>query len=443
MLCGQIFGVVAIGCKHGVFLGRSGVVTTIGSPGSIGDKAIMHPSGNGDRIPDDALLRFANRSVALTGRFAALRRGEIVDLLSSVNANFVSTVGDHTEFLLVGRDGWPLQEDGRLTRALERAHELQQAGSPLEILSEDQFLAELGLLERRDAIHRQYTAVELSRVLGISKAKIRRLRRAGLLVPTRTIHRLELYDFAQAAAARDFVSLVESGVAVERIKAVLDRLATWSQRSPEGFSDGALIARGGELLFRLESGELAEATGQLRIEFTEASPLAVSEPIGVASTAEITRSGEEWICEGQRLEDAGQLQQAREAYEAATQSPDTRAEAHFHLGNILSLLAHPAEAVAEFYRAVELDSEYVEVWNHLGSVLSELGEVSAAVDAFGRAIALAPEYADAHLQLAETLWNEEQFEESRVHYHAYLKLDPFSPRAREIQAQLSDSVRED
>ena len=273
----------------------------------------MHLFGNGGRFPAEAFHRYANRDVALTGRFASFRREEIIDLLSSMSAHYVSNVGDDTEILVVGSDGWPLQNDGRLTRALERAHALQQSGSPLEILTEDQFLTELGLLDRRDVIHRQYTSVELSRVLGISKAKIGRLRRAGLLQPIRTVHRLELYDFGQAAAARDFATLVESGVAVERIRAELDRLATWSSRSPEGFSDGALIARGGELLFRLGSGELAEVTGQLRIEFVEASPSHGHDRLEVPPSAGIARSGAEWICEGQRLEDAGQLRQALEA----------------------------------------------------------------------------------------------------------------------------------
>ncbi len=365
--------------------------------------------------------------VAITGRLASMTRGEAWDHLRAAGAEPVRGPGPMTAVLVVGQDGWPLREDGRPTRSLERARELQRDGSALRIVVEERWLVELGLDDRQGAVRRLCTSSELGRILGVPMSRIRSWSRVGLIRPARTVHRLEFFEFRQVAAARALADLVEHGVSLERIRAGLDRVRAWLPGAGDTLASRAILEREGELLVRLEGGAIADPSGQLRLDFEFAEQ---------SAPAELLRSPRQWYEEGQRREDSGELEEATRAYQEAVRGESRLPEAHFNLANVLYLLEHPAEAAAEYLRAVEIDPEYVEAWNNLGNVLAEVGEVASSLQAYTRAIEIAPEYGDAHFNLGETLWGEGRFEEARVHYRFYLRQDPTSPWARQIRERL-------
>ena len=385
----------------------------------------------------------AGREVALTGRFASMKRDEAEELLRRAGARPVRQPGEGTDQVVVGSDGWPLREDGRPTKALERARELQKAGHAIEIVTEEELLADLGLDDRKEAIHRLCTAAELARLLSVPLPQIRALSRAGLIQPSKTVHRLEFFEFRQVAAAKDLVALVSSGVSVDRIRQGFERVRSWLPAGGAALAGRTLIDESDSLLVRLEGGELAEVTGQLRFDFGETEPTE-EEPISAAPSPEpvpeskpLTGTPQEWFTKGQRAEELGRLSEARAAYRNAIELGAEFPEVHFNLGNVLYLLEHPAESAAEFLRAIERDPEYLEAWNNLGNTLAELGEVENAIRAYSRALELAPEYLDAHYNLAETLWSEGRTDEARSHYWIYLRRDPISPWADQIKARLA------
>lgn len=417
----------------------------------------------GGESPGDTLRGL---EVALTGRFASMTRDEAEVHLRAAGATPVRQPGSSTDLLVVGSDGWPLRDDGRPTRALERARELQGEGRALRIASEEEFLVDLGLDDRRDAIHRLCTASELSRILRVPRSHIRRLSRAGLIHASKTVHRLEFYEFREVAAAKDLVALLARGVSVERIRQGLERVRAWLPGAEDTVAGRAIFARDGELLVRLDGGELADATGQLRIDFDGTRGASLSSPPsstpipvkGARVRPEASIEGaepdspprdargvelatpDEWFERGQRAEESGSLEEASDAYQNALRAGAAFPEVHFNLGNVLYLLENPAEAAAEFLRAVEIDPDYVEVWNNLGNALSELGQGDGAIRAYQRALELAPEYLDAHFNLAETLWSEERLEEARAHYWIYLRHDPVSPWADQVKARLGSRL---
>ena len=393
----------------------------------------------------------AGREVSLTGRFASMKRDEAEDLLRRAGARPVRQPGEKTDLVVVGSDGWPLREDGRPTKALERARELQKSGQAIEIVTEEELLADLGLDDRKEAIHRLCTAAELARLLSVPLPQIRALSRAGLIQPSKTVHRLEFFEFRQVAAAKDLVALVSSGVSVDRIRHGFERVRSWLPAGGSALAGRALIDESDDLLVRLEGGELAEVTGQLRFDFGEgdagekeatkaATPVEVEAPEVAPETPRPTGTPQEWFTRGQRAEELGRLAEARAAYRNAIELGAEFPEVHFNLGNVLYLLEHPAESAAEFLRAIERDPEYLEAWNNLGNTLAELGEVENAIRAYSRALELAPEYLDAHYNLAETLWGEGRTDEARAHYWIYLRRDPISPWADQIKARLASAT---
>jgi tetratricopeptide (TPR) repeat protein len=360
------------------------------------------------------------RRVAITGRMAAMTRPEVEALVRERGGIVEDAVTRRTEILVVGAEGIPLAEDGAPSRKLRRARERIEGGAPLEILSEDAFLERLGL-GRAPEERPLYTTTQLSRILGVPGRRIRAWVRRGLVSPARTTHRLQLFDFRQVAALRSVASLVEAGVAPERLARSLAELRAWL---PE--VDGPvrrLEALGPDLLVRLEDGALAEPTGQLRFGF------------GEGTGGEVLPAADPFQ-EGLRREDEGDLEGAAAAYERAIRAGDDDPETAFNLGNVLHALGRTADATSAFRRAVEAEPSYVEAWNNLGNALADGGETEGALRAFRRALAVEPAYADAHLNLAETLHAAGRTPEARGHWRAYLASDATSEWAELARRRL-------
>lgn len=386
------------------------------------------PAAHDPPCGDEPLLSYRGLEVAISGRLASMSRREAIDRLRAAGARWVRAPGPATDVLVVGGGGWPLARDGRPRRVLERARELERAGARLRSIDEERWLGELGLAERESSIRRLCTSAEISRILGVPLARIRGWSRAGLIRAARTLHRLEYYEFREVAAAKSLADLVEAGISPARIRRSLERIRGWLPGAADSLAARALLGESGELLLRLEGGELAEPTGQLRLDF--AAAWREEEPF-------LLRTPRQWCAEAQRLEDAGDLSAASRAYHEALAADPHLAEARFGLANVLYLLENAAEAAAEYLRAVELDPDYVEAWNNLGNAFAELGEVDAAVRAYRRALVIVPDYGDAHFNLAETLWSDGSLDPARAHYAIYLESEPTSPWAKHARERVA------
>jgi tetratricopeptide (TPR) repeat protein len=381
--------------------------------------------------------RLQGREVAFTGRLASLTRKEAAELVRAFGGVFVLSPGRRTSFLVIGQEGWPLREDGRLTRKLMRAMAFQSSGRPISIIPEEEFLSLLGLTDRRDDIRRLFTAGQLCRILEFSRDRLRLWLRAGLVHPSRTVGRLAYFDFRQVAAARTLSDLIRSGVGVDRIRRSLLALKAWNPDFDACLAQLCILEREGELLVRLEDGRVAETNGQLLFDFAWTMD-------GNGSGGSIApfvdfrpRTPEGWFDLALRREDAGRLEEAAEAYREALLLEDRRPETYFNLGNVLYSLGRREEAAGRFRDAVALDGEYVEAWNNLGNALSDIGRADEAIEAFRRALAVEPTYPDAHFNLAEVLHGIGREDEARRHWTAYLREDPRSRWAEKVRSRLA------
>ena len=371
----------------------------------------------------------AGRKVAFTGRFSSLTHAEFADVVRELGGECVQAPTRSTSYLVIGRDGLPLEGDGRPTQNLQRARQLRAMGSEIELLTEDAFLERVGLVDRPTAVHRSYTIRQLSQFLRVPGRTIRAWMRAGLIQPVEVVHRLAYFDFHEAASAKTLCELSQAGVTTQVLRDSFEQLRHWLPDVERPLSQLAVLENSGRLLVRLESGKLAEATGQLHFDFMA--------PAVLQDDDEPEKLAEDWIEDAMRCEAAGLLHEAVLAYQQAARLAPHDAILHFDLANLLYSLGDITGAVEHFLTAVDEAPDYAEAWNNLGSVLAEAGQIDEAVDAFRQAIELVPGYADAHYALADVLAQAGRRREAREHWRACLQYDPHGPWAGEIRARLA------
>lgn len=366
--------------------------------------------------------------VAITGRLASMPREEAIECLERAGARLVAQPGESTAVLVVGQGGPALGEDGRLTTSLRVARELRAAGAAIDILSESEFLDQLGLEEKRGELERLFTTTQLARILSVSPQRIRTWVRHGLIHPAKTVRRLSFFDFQQVATARTLSQLCREGVTPQRIRKSLEELSEWLPETERSLTQLETLEHSDVLVVRTEEGQLAETSGQLRLDFDTPPIVEPRRPRPVPS--------DDWFEAGVSYEEEGRLGDAVRAYAQALRVGGPRPEVHFNLGNVLFSLEEKSQAARHFQLAVDLDPDYVEAWNNLGNALAELGRADEAIVALTRALDLEPGYADAHFNLAETLANLGEYEGARRHWRAYLELDPGSTWAGVVRERL-------
>src|SRR6187455_263119 len=95
-----------------------------------------------ESVTDRAFLQ--GKQVAFTGRLAAMTQADAADLVRAHGGTYTDSVNRLTALLIVGQDGWPFENDGRLSSKLRRARSLQRKGFGIAVLSEDEFFVRLG-----------------------------------------------------------------------------------------------------------------------------------------------------------------------------------------------------------------------------------------------------------------------------------------------------------
>jgi tetratricopeptide (TPR) repeat protein len=403
------------------------------------------------------------RRIALTGRFASMKREEALTFLEMVGAFHDRIPVPETDFLVVGEASRLLTEDGHPTASLAAARNLQETGAEIEILSETQFLALLGL----DELLRLYTSQQLGRILKVPAREIASWVRRGLVRPVKVVNRLFYFDFGQVASAKFLVDLIRSGVPISRIRENLRDMESWYPGVGKSLVQLGVMEQYGRLLIRLEDGSLADSRGQLQLEFGEGAargdpgasgarelrhPDVLRLPIPAVprgggsargdgpgdedGSARASPFGESWFDAGLSFEEAGWLEDAAAAYLKALAVDGPSAELAFNLGNVLYGLGRKEESVQRFLQAVELEPAFIESWNNLANALFEIDRPEEAVRALRKALAVDPYYADAHYNLAEVLHHLGRLAEAADHWRAYLEQDPASEWSEHVRDRL-------
>jgi tetratricopeptide (TPR) repeat protein len=383
-------------------------------------------------LPSSAIL--AGERVAFTGTLASMTHKQAAEIVEQHGGEATQHVSQQTTLLVIGEEGWPLEDDGQPSVKLLQAQHWQQRGSPLRMLSESEWLAAVGL-QPSAKVDSLQTPAMLSQLLGVSVHDVRRWERLGLIQAVRRVCRLPYFDVGEVANARRVEQLLSAGVPLERVAESLHRLQAILPSVARPLAQLQVLAQGKRVLYRDAAGWLDSATGQRVFSFGEESPAAVEPevatiPLSTAPPADRHAwSAQQWFDEGNRLIDEGRLDAAVEAYRLALVETPTEADYHFHLADALYRLGRTHAAIERYYAAVEHDHDFIEAWTQLGCVLEEVGELDAAREALTVALDRHPEYPEAHFHLAQVLERAGQSDAARDHWQAYLTAEQQGPWA--------------
>jgi predicted O-linked N-acetylglucosamine transferase (SPINDLY family) len=96
---------------------------------------------------------------------------------------------------------------------------------------------------------------------------------------------------------------------------------------------------------------------------------------------------------------------------------------------VLCKLNHPAEALASFDRAIEINERYAEAHCNRGTLLRDLGRLDEALKSYDRSIAIQPGLSLAYFNRGALLQHEGFFAEALTNYEKAIEIDPGSAAA--------------
>jgi tetratricopeptide (TPR) repeat protein len=358
-----------------------------------------------------------------------MTRTEAARVVALTGGELTERVTGATTLVIVGGRGPQLQRSGRLPIQLSRAQRLVEAGMPLEIWAEDQWLRSLGLLNDAAGVCKRFTASQMAETLKIARPKLDRWIASGIIAPVETRAGMPLFEFQQVAAVRTLAELLQSGMPLSKVRRAVANLARWLPQSNQPLLELSLDEHISRLVVRTADGRLAEPTGQLLLDFDHDEAAEASFPIGMME-AEPDAFRRAVACEEEHPLEAVAI------YRDLISQRGPHATLAFNLANALYAADRLDEALAQYEQATELEPQHAGAWNNLANVLAELDRPDQAIAAYRRALALDSRLADARFNLAQTLVEVGRGDESVLHWQAYLAADSESAWAEYARERL-------
>jgi DNA-binding transcriptional MerR regulator len=388
------------------------------------------------QAPPDIHHLIRGHFVACTGQLAALTREQFIQIVEEHGGRYTRglSLGRGVALLVVGQRQLPISRQGQLTSQLRRVRVLEREGqSRLTILTEQQFLENLGLNHQREQVSPLLTTSTLCELLGVSRQRIRAWVQAGLVRPFTVSNGVWHFDFQQVAAAKTLCDLTRAGVTTGRIRRSLEQLQRWLPQMDQALQQLSVLEHNQSLVVRLEDGEVVGTDGQLQFNF-DGSDDPPCLPLRIDAAP---RTARQWIEQGQEQEAAGYLEDAADSYREALRLGGPDADLCFDLANVLHQLGHRQQALERYHQVLEIDPKHIDAWNNLGLVLCELDRPEEACSAFRRALEAEPANERAHYNLADTLDELGYLAEAVPHWEAYLRADNASPWAAHARRRLT------
>ncbi len=149
---------------------------------------------------------------------------------------------------------------------------------------------------------------------------------------------------------------------------------------------------------------------------------------------------------GIALENAGRKDEALVQYYRALNLNTNRFQTHNDVANLLADLGRHDEAKGHYLRALELKPDAPLAHQNYGTLLAELGDVEAAMLRYEKAAELAPHRPTPHYLMGKARFRQGRFAEAAAHFRTALERDPndfqaLTFLARVLAAAPVDSLR--
>lgn len=398
-------------------------------------------------------LPLAGERVTFTGTLASMTHAQAAVLVKEQGGEATDHVSRSTTMLILGEEGWPLEDDGQPSVKLRQVEALNQRGGSIRIVDEADFLHLVGLSQTRDDVRRLSTPAMLSHLLDVPVHVIRGWERAGLIHPVRKVYRLPYFDFREVNSVRQLSQLLDAGITRRELEVSLRQLPGVVHGVERPLEQLELLARDRHIVVRDQHGLMSPATGQRLFDFErQAVSIAEHEPHPETFRASLpfpqpderrsSWTAADWFVEGCRRYAEDEIDSAIEAFRLSLMTEPENPEGHYSLAECLYRQQKVEAALERFYMAAEEDHEYLEAWIQIGCLHRELNELQAALDAFEVALDVHPDFAEAHYHKADLLCELGRDAEAVDHWNAYLSHDARGPWAEAARQRIEQVQRD-
>src|SRR5436190_1737220 len=142
------------------------------------------------------------RQIVICGKLVSMTRADAARVAAARGDELTEHLSRTTSLVVLGGGSPPLSRGGRVTAQFARARRLLRQGVLLKIVSEEQWLDDLGLTRQAEGVRGSFTAQQLAETLHTPRSTLDRWIAADLVQPVADNAGLPLFDFRQVAAAR-------------------------------------------------------------------------------------------------------------------------------------------------------------------------------------------------------------------------------------------------
>jgi DNA-binding transcriptional MerR regulator len=278
----------------------------------------------------------------------------------------------------------------------------------------------------REPLTDLFTSGEISRLLGISQARLCTFDRAGVVSPTGRRRGRRAYSFSDLIALRTAQSLLERRVRLRDVTRAVGALKRSLPKVTRPLQELRIVSDGQHVIVHTTDGAFEPLTGQMVLDFeVKALRDDVVRVLRPSAGRERARTAYELYLRASQLdEDPLSMDDAELLYREAISLDPWLAIAYTNLGNI-RFRRHDADAAEVLYKkALEIDGRQPEAQYNLGYVMLERGQPELSVPLFHGAIEADPKFADAYFNLAMAYEQIGETSKARPFWKNYISLEP-------------------
>ncbi|MEZ4295727.1 MAG: tetratricopeptide repeat protein [Polyangiaceae bacterium] len=286
--------------------------------------------------------------------------------------------------------------------------------------------AQLASAPGREPVSETFTAAEVTRLLGLSTARLRSLDRAGVVVPTALKGKRRAYTFPDVIALRAARDLFEKRVKMREVAEAVQNLRRALPKVTRPLAELRILSDGRRMVVKGSTGTFEPATGQMVLDF-EVKDLRddVVRVLRPTVTGDRARNAYDHYVRASSLdEDPATMDEADSLYRRAIELDPSLAIAYTNLGNVCFRRGDDEAAEALYRRALAIDAVQPEAQYNLGYVMLERGQAREAIDYFRGALKSDPRFADAYFNLAMAYEQTDEPSKARPCWRKYLEIEP-------------------
>jgi len=278
----------------------------------------------------------------------------------------------------------------------------------------------------REPVTDLFTRMEVSRLLGVSCARLSSLDRNGVVSPSGRRRGRRAYTFTDLIAMRTAQGLLERRVRLRDVTRAVAALRKSLPSVTRPLVELKIASDGKKVVVYTGDGAFEPVTGQMLLDL-EVSTLRddVVRLLRPSAGRERARTAYEFYLHASQLdEDPETMDQAEGLYGRALELDPWLSIAYTNLGNIRFRRHQVTEAERLYRKALSIDPRQPEAQYNLGYVMLERGEAHLAVPLFRGAIDSDPKFSDAYFNLAMAFEQLGEPAKARPYWRSYIDLEP-------------------